>query len=173
MMKLYGDTFYGNQASEYARQQGWLDYATLAKAFDAVLNNDIMTKTEAMGYYWDQESGTVDNSDEIEQLEEKRDEFETQMEDLEEDTEEWKVLNEEVKKTNDKISDLEYEQEPKEIFMYFIVSDEGARILREIDEIVFYNEDLDMYVWGVTHYGTSWSYVLTDIKLNCGEEAYA
>ena len=36
------------------------------------------------------------------------------------------------------------------------------------DEILFYNETLDMYVWGVTHCGTSWNYVLTDIKLNCG-----
>lgn len=172
MMKLYGDTFYGNQASEYARQNGYLDYATLAKAFDAVLNNDIMQKTEAMGYYWDQESGMVDNSDEIEELEEKRDDLEIQMLDLEENSDEWKALDDKIDNLNDKISDLKEEEEPKEIFQYYIVSDEGAKILKEIDEIVFYNEYLDMYVWGVTHYGTSWSYVLTDIKLNCGDEAY-
>ena len=33
------------------------------------------------------------------------------------------------------------------------------------DEIVYYNEELDMYVWGITHYGTSWDYVLTDIAI--------
>ena len=33
------------------------------------------------------------------------------------------------------------------------------------DEIIYYHEDLDMYVWGVTHFGTAWDYVLTDIKL--------
>ena len=171
-MKLSGSYFYGNQASEYARENGYLDYATLAKAFDAVLNNDIMQKTQAMGWYWDQESGTVDNSDEIRELEEKQDELETQMADLEEDTSEWEMLNKEAEEIDDKISDLEEEQKPKEIFQFYIVSDEGARILKEIDEIVFYNEELDMYVWGVTHCGTNWSYVLTDVKLNCGEEAY-
>ena len=38
--------------------------------------------------------------------------------------------------------------------------------MRETNEIVFYSEDLDMYLWGVTHYGTSWDYVLTDIKID-------
>ena len=33
-------------------------------------------------------------------------------------------------------------------------------------EIVYYSEELDLYIWGVTHYGTSWDYVLTDIKCN-------
>ena len=28
-----------------------------------------------------------------------------------------------------------------------------------------YNEQLDMYLWGITHFGTSWDYVLTDVKL--------
>lgn len=48
--KLYGKTFYGNEASEYAKEQGYLDYATLAKAFNAVLNNDIIAKTQEIGY---------------------------------------------------------------------------------------------------------------------------
>jgi hypothetical protein len=30
---------------------------------------------------------------------------------------------------------------------------------------VFYNEKLDIYVWGITHFGTAWDYVLTDIKI--------
>ena len=56
---------------------------------------------------------------------------------------------------------------------YFIISNNGAEILKDYtNEIVFYNEALDMYVWGVTHWGTSWDYVLTDIRLNCGKEAY-
>jgi hypothetical protein len=33
------------------------------------------------------------------------------------------------------------------------------------DELVFYNERLDLYIWAVTHYGTAWSHVLTDIEL--------
>ena len=54
-----------------------------------------------------------------------------------------------------------------EIYQYYIISESGARFLRDYtDEIVFYNEDLDLYLWGITHFGTAWSYVLTDVKLN-------
>ena len=40
--KLSGTYFFGNEASDYAKEKGYLDYATLAKAFDAALNNNIM-----------------------------------------------------------------------------------------------------------------------------------
>lgn len=53
-----------------------------------------------------------------------------------------------------------------EIYQYYIISYEGYEFLsRFTDEIVFYNEKLDIYLWGITHFGTSWDYVLTDIKL--------
>lgn len=39
------------------------------------------------------------------------------------------------------------------------------------NEIVYYNETLDLYVWGVTHWGTSWDYVLTDIPCERSEKA--
>lgn len=53
-----------------------------------------------------------------------------------------------------------------EVYQYYIISESGARFLEEYtDEIVYYNEQLDMYLWGITHFGTSWDYVLTDIKL--------
>lgn len=59
-----------------------------------------------------------------------------------------------------------------EIYQYYIVSDSGAEILSELtDEIVFYNEELDMYIWGVTHYGTAWDYVLTDIKIDLEKDS--
>lgn len=67
------------------------------------------------------------------------------------------------------INGSEYDEESDEfveIFQYYIIDAQGARILEELtEEIVFYNEDLDLYIWGVTHFGTSWDYVLTDIKL--------
>lgn len=48
----------------------------------------------------------------------------------------------------------------------YIISEYGFEILADYtDEIVFYNETLDMYIWSITHFGTSWDYVLTDIKL--------
>ena len=115
--------FYGNKISDYGLKNGYVDYRTLAKAFDAVLNNNIF---EAMDFgEWELESGC----------------------------------------------DYDKENECYEdIFQYYIIDDSGAEILKEAGEIVYYNEKLDMYLWGVTHYGTSWDYVLTDIKLELGKE---
>lgn len=53
-----------------------------------------------------------------------------------------------------------------EVYQYYIITYPGARFLKDYtDEIVYYHEELDMYLWGITHFGTSWDYVLTDIKL--------
>lgn len=52
------------------------------------------------------------------------------------------------------------------VFQDYIITEYGYKILKEFtDEYVFYNEKLDIYIWGITHFGTSWDYVLTDIKL--------
>lgn len=173
-MFVHGKYFYGNEISEYGQQNGYVDYATLAKAFDAVLNNDIIQKTYEIGY-WEQESGFVDHTEEIEELQEEIDSIMydvSEMIDADEsfeDSEEHLAMVGKMEELQEKISELEEEQENsynEECYQYYIVSDNGAEILKEINEIVFYNEALDMYVWGVTHYGTSWSYVLTDIKCN-------
>lgn len=159
-MVVHGKYFYGNEISEYGQENGYVDYGTLAKSFDAVLNNEIIQKTYDIGY-WEQESGMVDHTEEIEELNKQISEL---MLDNENDEH-----TEEIEELQAKIEELEEEQENsynEECYQYYIVSDNGARILEEINEIVFYNEELDMYVWGVTHYGTSWSYVLTDIKCN-------
>lgn len=108
--------YYGNSVSEYGIEHGYVDYATLAKAFNVVLNNDIMGLTHDIGH-WER----VSNQDD--ELEE-------------------------------------------EVYQWFIVDHWGARLLQQIGEIVYYNETLDMYLWGVTHYGTSWEYVLTKIKID-------
>ena len=116
-MEWHSKYFYGNEISEYGLEHGYVDYRTLAKAFDAVLNNYIY---EATFDDWELESG------------------------------------------------CDYDEENEcyeDIFQYYIVDDQGANILKEVGEIVYYNKKLDMYLWGVTHYGTSWDYVLTDIKI--------
>lgn len=179
-MKLNGTYFYGNKISDYGIENGYLDYATLAKAFDAVLNNDIMNKTCDIGY-WDQESGYIDNNEEIEEIEERIEELEEAITDIEERIEEetdagrlhelkrdLEGTEEERDRLEAKKEELEEDQENQpEIYQYYIVDDNGARILEEINEIVFYNEELDMYIWGVTHWGTAWDYVLTDVPCNC------
>jgi hypothetical protein len=117
--------FYGNKISEYGLENGYIDYRTLAKCFDAVLVNDItkLFYADVNGEY--NEPELVNGCD----------------------------YNEEYE---------EYE----EVYQYYIISDNGANILKELtDEIVYYIPLLDCYVWGVTHYGTAWDYVLTDIKL--------
>lgn len=154
--------YYGNPISEYGMEHGYVDYATLAKAFDAVLNNNIMNLTYDIGY-WEQTSGIIDNQDEIDELEEKKEELEEENENNPS-----QILENEIYNLSDRIAELESEQDDEtEVFQWFIVDDWGARLLQqETNEIVYYNETLDMYLWGVTHYGTSWDYVLTSIKID-------
>lgn len=181
MYKPTNEYYYGNKISDYGLKNGYVDYATLSKCFDAVLNNDIMNLTYDIGY-WEQVSGIVDNQEEIDELEEKKDELEDKQKDLEDELEEVQASNEsskeekiiaelkqiesEIDTLNDQIDKLENEQDYQpEVFQWYIVDDCGGRLLQEANEIVYYNETLDMYLWGVTHYGTSWDYVLTNIPI--------
>lgn len=112
---IFGSYFCGYEISEYGKENGYVDYATLAKAFDGVLNNTIITKSDDWelwnGYDYDEESDTF-----------------------------------------------------AEVFQYYIISENGAELLADYtNELVYYSYDLDVYLWGVTHYGTSWDYVLTEI----------
>lgn len=59
-----------------------------------------------------------------------------------------------------------------DVYQTYIISESGYQFLnRYTDEIVYYNEGLDLYLWGITHFGTSWDYVLTDIKVKERDEA--
>lgn len=52
------------------------------------------------------------------------------------------------------------------ILQDFIISRYGFEVLKEYtDELVFYNEELNVYIWAVSHWGTGWAYELTNIKL--------
>ena len=59
------------------------------------------------------------------------------------------------------------DDEDADTYQYYIITDAGYDLLDRIspNEIVYYNEDLDMFLWGITHFGTGWDYVLTDIKI--------
>lgn len=130
--------FCGNEVSAYGKEHGYIDYRTLAKAFDAVLANDIIPKTSGVIGYWE----TV-NGDEARYYNEDGEEI-----------------------TREEYDENGGDEEYKDVYQYYIISANGYSILSDYtDEIVFYNEELDMYVWGVTHWGTSWDYVLTDIRI--------
>ena len=72
--------------------------------------------------------------------------------------------------------DFDYEEEEiieePEVFQWYIVSDSGVQIIQDYtNEILYYHDELDIYLWGVTHWGTGWDYVLTDIPCNCGYDS--
>ena len=50
-----------------------------------------------------------------------------------------------------------------EIFQWYIIDENTAGRLKEhTDEIIFYWPDADLYILGVTHWGTGWNYVTTE-----------
>lgn len=165
--------FYGNKISEYGLNNGYIDYRTLAKAFDAVLVNDItkLFVADVNGEYseYEQVNGFIDNSDRITEIEEELETLENELERLEDDTDcpEYEFYTNRKEELEEEKEDLEREQyEMPEIYQYFIISGNGADLLKELtNEIIFYLPVIDCYVWGVTHWGTSWDYVLTDIKI--------
>lgn len=59
----------------------------------------------------------------------------------------------------------------KDFFQFFAVSEYGAEILkRHTEEVVYYISALNLYIWCIDHWGTAWSYVLTDIKIESDED---
>ena len=65
MLSIKSKYFYGNKVSDYGLENGYVDYETLAKSFQCVLNNDIIAKTEVVVGYWEQISGWGGNDDYI------------------------------------------------------------------------------------------------------------
>lgn len=127
MKTLHSQYFYGNKVSDYGLEHNRVDYRTLAKSFDAVLNNDIYSVlSDTLGYNsWELISGT----------------------------------------------ELAEDGYYYDIFQWYIIDNAGAEILEKwTDEIVYYNRTAGIYLWGVTHYGTAWSYVLTDIEIDAKGE---
>lgn len=59
-----------------------------------------------------------------------------------------------------------YDLDELTIYQYYIISEYTAeKLQKHTNEIILYNKDLDMYLLGVGHFGTSWNYVLTDIEI--------
>lgn len=166
--------FYGNQISEYGLQNGYIDFRTLAKCGDMVLCNDItkLFYSTINGEYNEpgQVNGYIDNSEAIDELQEQIDDMLTEYRETD-DSEKEKQLEQAIDELQEQIDELQREQdEQQEIYQYYIISDNLAEILKDYtDEIVYYIPALDIYVWGITHYGTSWDYVLTNIKIDLSE----
>ena len=46
----------------------------------------------------------------------------------------------------------------EEIFQWYIIQDPDF-LMKHTDELILYDTELDLYIWGITHFGTSWDYV--------------
>lgn len=50
-----------------------------------------------------------------------------------------------------------------EVYQWYAITQNGADFLtRETEELVYYNEQLDTFFWGICHWGTAWSHVRFD-----------
>lgn len=151
-------TFWGQELSEEELKYHRMSYKTLSSQFQCVLCNNI---TEVDDELFDNlECG------ELSHYETSDGEYLTE-EELSDRIEELQELDAPTKEDEAKLEELyNLEEEYEEIFQYYIVSDNALWYLKRAKEIVFYSRKLDCYIWGVTHWGTSWDYVLTCIKYN-------
>lgn len=169
--------FCGNKISNYGQDMGYLDYRTLASAFDAVMCNSIenLFYADINGEWQEAEqiNGLIDNSEEIEELRDELEELEiyVDMHPDDDETPEYLAAAARIAEIESEIEELEAEQDEQPyVFQWFIVSSYGAELIQDYtDDPVYYLPVMDIYVWGITHFGTSWDYVLTDVKLELGE----
>ena len=145
--------FYGNEISKYGVKNNRVDYRTLSECFDCVLCNNITNL-----FY-----STINNEyNEPELVNGSYIYYENDDNEIISESEYYDLDDEQQEN---------YHQYENEIYQYFIISDNGAHILQDYtNEIVFYIPVLNVYVWGVTHWGTSWDYVLTNIKIDEKED---
>ena len=138
MVTYDGRTLYGKEISGYGLDNGYVDYKTLSEIMgNCILNNEIIK--------YEVDNWEVVNGSDIKYYDSKADDYVEESE-----IENWDNI----------------EEKYVDIFQYYIIDNWGVEILSNYtDEIIFYNEKLDIYLWGITHWGTSWDYVLTDIKI--------
>lgn len=56
-------------------------------------------------------------------------------------------------------------EQMRDIYQYYLINNSLADMLgRHTDSIIFYSDKLDLYVLGVTHFGTAWSHVAEDFR---------
>lgn len=55
------------------------------------------------------------------------------------------------------------EWEMPQVYQSYIITPHGAsELINHTDEIVWYNTELEVFIWDITHYGTAWNGVTTD-----------
>lgn len=167
-------TFWGVELNEEEIKNKRLSYGTVAKQFDAILCNDILQIDNSLidnlesgdfvSYYI---NGEETDRETYEELKEK---YEDEQSDLlfDDDWGEDNPRAEKLEKRYDELTELldQFEEIEDEVFQWFLVGESALWYLKKMGELVFYSDLLGCYVWGVKHWGTSWDYVMTSLKLN-------
>lgn len=61
----------------------------------------------------------------------------------------------------------------KDVYQYYIIDEYDAdRLADDTDELIYYNETLNLYLLGVTHFGTPWNGVNTDYIITTDYDKY-
>ena len=167
-------TFWGVELNEEEIKNKRLSYGTVAKQFDAILCNDILKidnslidnleSGDFMSYYI---NGEETDRETYEELKEKYEDEQSELlfyENWGEDNPKAETLE----KRYDELTELldQFEEIEDEVFQWFLVGESALCYLKKMGELVFYSDLLGCYVWGVKHWGTSWDYVMTNLKLN-------
>lgn len=109
---------------------------------DYILNNDIIEKLSQNDYYFDVFCG-----DYYEHYDENGRE----------------ITNDEYNNLVD--NNVECFEREREIYQYYLINyNDACRLSDYTNELVLYNEELDLYVLCVCHWGTSWDYVSSNWK---------
>ena len=156
--------FHGAKISSYGVSEGFLDYQCMAEMAQAEFIDIYSEEYEDACwelyngedcYYYDSDGHTYDYECCIERIEELKDMIANA------------IGEQDVSKWEKDIDSLTYNCECIGICDYMEITEEAARIMKESgsDEIVYYSKELDMYIWGITHYGTSWKLMLTSIPI--------
>ena len=50
------------------------------------------------------------------------------------------------------------EEDSRDVCQYYIIDEDAAKLLmkKDAEQVIFYSDALDMYVWGVMTYGAPW-----------------
>lgn len=163
--------YHGKEVSSYGVKGGFVDYDTLRRLLCCMMNNFIKEETEKLGLWWGVVNGNpylyFDSTGQAYTYNEAQERIQELEEMLEEDPE-----NDSADKWEKDIELLEEADESEwrediDIYQYYIVSEGSAEFLmKNTQELIFYNEELDIYLWGITHFGSGWEMELTDIPIS-------
>lgn len=161
--------YYDVTASSTGIKNNRVDEETLFQVIKGISADDIFKKTQEYGIgNWELVNGSLYVHYDCEGNDYTDEEAQERIQELEEliDNADEEVQADEIAAWEADIQDLEDGVE-YDIHQIYLVSEKAARILiEESDEIVFYNQELNAYVWCITFCGVDWSEVLTSIPLN-------